>query len=91
MFVYSAYLDDRLKIRVSRKLLPVVRIFAYFPRGAMEEQKDGPWLCLFWQKELDSPPSVVPVMGYLDLDIYRSTGFEFDVASLNYFILNIFQ
>ena len=93
VFVYSAYIDDRVTPRISRRALPVVRIFSYFPKSlaipigsaaalsASVNQHDAPveedvaskinatLMCLFWRDDDNSPPSVVPVLGYVDLNL----------------------
>ena len=72
--VFSAYVDDRETPNVSRSVLPVVRIFAYFPRRATAKLNNKSWLCLFWTEDEGSPPTVVPVQGYVDINEFRKIG-----------------
>jgi len=63
-YVYTAYVDDREAPDVQSTWLPVVRIFAWFPRT---QNVTGRWRCVLWDDAFTQPQESV-VVGWTDLD-----------------------
>ena len=67
-YVYTAYIDDREAPDVKSSWLPVVRVFAYFPRT---DSVTGKWRCVFWNGDFSQPLERV-VVGWTDLNKFDS-------------------
>jgi len=69
-YVFTAYVDDRHAPDVQTTWLPVLRVFAWFPRKDTVTQR---WRCLFWDESLNGCPVESVVIGWTDLNAFDST------------------
>ena len=88
-YAYSAYVDDRSTARdvIADKVVPVVRVFAYFVRGT---RPTVDWRCVLWYKGLEGSGTmakgsvgiVVPVYGATDLDLITERRYTIVLVNL---------